>query len=162
LRKLARRNRPALLAASAIAAILITGTVVSTRQAIRATRAERQITRQRDQADALRVREEERRKLAEAINLAAQLRLGEADSLVANVPVAFIGPEHAPVFRQLSNWHALQGRLRRAADCRWRILALDPDDAERSKNYLMLGTLLVERHDSSYEQVRHDAVANFG
>src|SRR6516162_1675518 len=41
LRKLARRNRPALITTAAVVLVLMVGTVVSTWAAIRATRAER-------------------------------------------------------------------------------------------------------------------------
>jgi serine/threonine protein kinase/tetratricopeptide (TPR) repeat protein len=49
LRKFARRNKAALLTGSIIAAVLLVATVVSTWQAVRATRAERLVVRQRDQ-----------------------------------------------------------------------------------------------------------------
>ncbi len=52
LRKLARRHRAALIVATAFVVLLATATTVSTWQAVRATRAERQVVRQRDEVRA--------------------------------------------------------------------------------------------------------------
>ena len=51
-RKMIRRNKVAFAAAAAVVSALVLGTVVSTRQAIRATRAEQEQTRQRRMAEA--------------------------------------------------------------------------------------------------------------
>ncbi len=73
--KFIARNRLAVASAAAIAAALIVGTVVSVRQAIRATRAEHAAVAERDAANAARAAES----LARAD---AQRRQGEAEDLL--------------------------------------------------------------------------------
>jgi serine/threonine protein kinase/WD40 repeat protein len=66
LRKLVRRNRVAFAMATAIAAVIVLGSVVSTWQAIRATRSENEQTRLREIADMQRAEAEKQRSLATA------------------------------------------------------------------------------------------------
>jgi serine/threonine protein kinase/tetratricopeptide (TPR) repeat protein len=80
LRKFARRNRVLLGMAAAFAAFLTGAAVVSTWQAVRATRAEQTAGRERDKAVAEKERADEKAAIAEAVN--AFLRedlLGQAD-----------------------------------------------------------------------------------
>lgn len=91
-RKFARRNTTALIAGATIGTLLVAGTVVSTWQAVRAIRAERQaqeqtelakrrlvqVGEQRDRADAERREAERQRNLAEAQRQRAQARELEA------------------------------------------------------------------------------------
>ena len=63
--KLARRNKLAFAAATSVAAVLVLGVIVSTWQAVRATRAEREQNRQREAAVKASASEEVQRMLAE-------------------------------------------------------------------------------------------------
>jgi WD40 repeat protein len=71
-RKFARKNKTALTAAAAFAALLLAGIAVSGWQAIRATRAEEQAIAERDDADKARSAEAEQRGVAVAERNTAQ------------------------------------------------------------------------------------------
>ncbi len=93
--KLVRRNKLAFAAAAAIASVLVLGVVVSTWQAIRATRAQREQTRLRQKAEnaragevAQRQRAEGEKQRAEAGELAARQNLYAADMSVAQQSLA--------------------------------------------------------------------------
>jgi serine/threonine protein kinase/tetratricopeptide (TPR) repeat protein len=79
-RKLARRNRVALVTSAVVATALVLGTGVSTWQAIRAARAERAAREQRDAATAARDAEVRARKRAENAESSAR---AEADKATA-------------------------------------------------------------------------------
>jgi serine/threonine protein kinase/Flp pilus assembly protein TadD len=66
--KFARRHRGAMLAAAAVAAALLTGTAVSVWQAVRATRAERAASQDRDRAVLEKSRADEQAAVANAVN----------------------------------------------------------------------------------------------
>ncbi len=68
LRKFARRNKPAVATATVIVAVLVLATAVSTWQAVRATRAERLVARERDQVAAEKRRAGEQAAIATAVN----------------------------------------------------------------------------------------------
>src|SRR5262249_35767773 len=65
--KAARRNRAALLTSALVVSALVLGTVVSTWQAIRATRAERQVAATLKVANSQRLLAEERSRLARQV-----------------------------------------------------------------------------------------------
>ncbi|MBI5770139.1 MAG: WD40 repeat domain-containing protein [Verrucomicrobia bacterium] len=79
LQKLMRRHRVAFASAAAIAAVLVIGAVVSTWQAVRATRAEHEQSRLRVAADSARAREFVLRGIAETQELATRRRAYAAD-----------------------------------------------------------------------------------
>jgi serine/threonine protein kinase/tetratricopeptide (TPR) repeat protein len=68
LRKFARRNKPLIMTTGVVAAVLMLGTAVSTWQAVRARRAEQQVTHERDQARGVRQRADEQSAIAKAVN----------------------------------------------------------------------------------------------
>jgi eukaryotic-like serine/threonine-protein kinase len=68
LRKFARRNRAGIATAGTMALVLALATVVSTRQAIRATQADHETAQQRDQAEAQRQRADKEAAMARAVN----------------------------------------------------------------------------------------------
>ena len=78
LRKLAGKHRAALVTAMAFAAMLVVGTVVSTWQAVRATRAEVKARSDRDAAIAARKSETEARRRAEDAERAARTEAEKA------------------------------------------------------------------------------------
>jgi eukaryotic-like serine/threonine-protein kinase len=75
LQKLIRRNKPVFAAAAAIATILVLAVVVSTWQAFRATRSEREQKRLREETERARVGEIGQRERAEAQGAIARQRL---------------------------------------------------------------------------------------
>ena len=78
LRKLAGKHRAALVTATAFAAMLVAGTVVSTWQAVRATRAEAVARRDRDAAIAARTAETDARRRAEDAERASRTEAEKA------------------------------------------------------------------------------------
>jgi eukaryotic-like serine/threonine-protein kinase len=68
LRKFARRHKAPLTMTAVVAAVLLVATVVSTWQALRATRAEQRVARERDQALAEKRRADQQAAIAQAIN----------------------------------------------------------------------------------------------
>ncbi|MDB5293207.1 MAG: pknB, partial [Phycisphaerales bacterium] len=80
--KFARRNRASLATGSLVAVVLVIATVFSTWQAVRAKRAERQVTRERDQVTTEKRRADEQAAIAQAINeFLNKDVLGQADPL---------------------------------------------------------------------------------
>jgi WD40 repeat protein/serine/threonine protein kinase len=75
--KLVRRNRGVFAAVAVVAAVLVLGALVSTWQAIRATRAERTQTRLRQEAETARVEEAAQRQRAEALAYASDMSLAQ-------------------------------------------------------------------------------------
>jgi serine/threonine protein kinase len=68
MRKFARRNKAAMTTVALVAIALVLGTAVSTWQAVRVMRAERQTARERDQATAQKKRADEQAAIAQAVN----------------------------------------------------------------------------------------------
>ena len=81
--KLVRRNKSAFAVAAVVVAALVLGTVVSTWQAVRATRAEREQSRLRHDAIEAREAETVQRQRAEAGERLARLHLYDADMNLA-------------------------------------------------------------------------------
>jgi len=78
LQKMVRRNKLAFAAVAGVAAVLVLGVVVSTWQAIRATRAEREQNRQRETAVNAKASEEVQRKQAETQRKVAEAQRNAA------------------------------------------------------------------------------------
>jgi hypothetical protein len=79
LKKFAKKNRAALTTAAAIALLLVAGTTISTWQAIRATRAERDAQASRQEADGQRQAAEQAAAAEKAANEQAQKRLAQIE-----------------------------------------------------------------------------------
>ncbi len=75
--KLVRRNRGVFAAVAAVAVVLVLGVIVSTGQAVRATRAERTQTRLRHEAETARTEETAQRRKAEALAYASDMSLAQ-------------------------------------------------------------------------------------
>ena len=137
LSKLARRHKAQLLTAGALATLLIVGTVVSTTQAIRATRAEAaasaerdEATRQtqlaqqqRDAADAAKRQADasERRAVEEATNATQQTHYVNAQYLLSQnrVGPALASLKQAIAIRPRLEYGLLQGKMLDAAREHW-------------------------------------------
>jgi hypothetical protein len=165
LQKAWRRNRLAFSAAAALLCVLILGVVVSTRQAVRATRAEREQSRLRQDAEMLRANEAKLRREAEA--RATIGKFAEADELAGETsfPISLPTVEGAAALRALGEWHAVAGRWREAAARFAVALQLNQFDGvdPSTMDFLKCGSLLIEIGDvAGYERLRQMAIARFG
>jgi len=75
--KLVRRNRGVFAAAAVVAVVLVLGVLVSTWQAVRATRAEQTQTRLRQEAETARAEETAQRRKAESLAYASDMSLAQ-------------------------------------------------------------------------------------
>jgi len=114
-----RRNRMACGVGATVAAVLIVGTVVSTHQAVIATRA-RAKAQDAKERDALgKKRAEHIEELIVAKDSFLSNDFVRADTLVNNLPPEVMEQEFfmaGPLLRGLGHWHAGQQRWHRAAD----------------------------------------------
>jgi serine/threonine protein kinase len=125
LRKLVRRNRVTFAAGAVVVVVLATFAIVSTsllikeREARRlADLAEQQkagLAREATRLEQLRRSVEDRQRLLEAVALFDQGQLPEADALVDKLVAPKVSSDHAPMFRALGDWHAIDGRWVEAA-----------------------------------------------
>jgi serine/threonine protein kinase len=156
LRKFVRRHRAGIAFSAALAVLLVAGTVVSTWQAVRATRAERA------QAS-LRLRAEAREKISRAV-LAAQTGDPEgAEELLKSIPplLARLEPEDAAAIHAgLGRWRGGRGEWSEAIASYRKVIEAKPDDFG---GYDWLAPLLVQAGDAAgYEELRREMVARFG
>jgi tetratricopeptide (TPR) repeat protein len=154
--KLVRRNKLAFTAAAAVAWILVLGVVVSTWQAVRATRAEREQVRLRQQAEV-------REKLAKAQALCDHLQFDDAEKLVRGLPAPVLHAEARDatiVFTALVDYFARIGRWREAAVDARKAVECDPKD---HLNYVSLLSLLAANGDhESYHHYCREFLDRFG
>ena len=163
LQKAWRRNKLAFTAAAAVLCVLILGVVVSTWQAVRATQAEHEQSRLRQEAEGLRAIEarlrreaeearqnevvlrrqaEARANLAKAQLLCQQLKFDEAEALMRQIPAPSLQTERrdaAIVFSALTDSFASRGQWKKALPHATRAVECEPTHA---LNYVSLLTLL--------------------
>jgi serine/threonine protein kinase len=154
-----RRNKLAFAAAAAVVCALILGVVVSTGQAVRATQAEREQSRLRQEAEGLRANEarlreqaETRANLAKAQLLCQQLKFDEAEALLSRIPAPALQTEKrdaAIVFSALTDLFASRGEWKKALPHAIRAVECDPTDV---MHYVSLLTLLAA--DGDFENHR--------
>jgi hypothetical protein len=179
--KLVRRNQGVFAATAAVAAALILGLAVSMwllvgeRTALqRATGAERQQERLRQEADLARQKEttlrrqaELRQEITQAAFLLTQERPEEADAIVeqVSIPQPFLDPlECAAVLRTLGEWHALAKRWPQAVQRYSALLQVDQLDGPdfSTLDHLACGAALAQLGDhQKYDQFREAALARF-
>jgi len=147
---------------------LILGIVVSTWQAVRATRAEREQSRLRQEADGLRVTEaklrrqaeearqkevvlreqaESKANLAKAQLLCQELKFDEAEALMSRIPAPALQTERrdaAIVFSALTDFFGSRGQWKKALPHATRAVECEP---ARAPNYVSLLTLLAADGD---------------
>ncbi len=172
LQKLAQRNKVAFAAVSAVAFVLVLCVIVSTWQAVRATRAEHQQVGLRLEAEQARDRETKLRKEAEIRERGAGARFlldsgafEKVDGLLSGLSLSSVefNVRNAEVFRVLSDWNVVRGRWREAAnalDAIFRLGLLDTGASEvASRDLLRFGCLLLEASDiEAYEDLRRNTL----
>ena len=163
-RKLVRRNKMVFASGAAVAAALLIGLGTATWLFFmeRAARQEAELARANEAE--LRRQAEVREKITLADARASQNSFEEADNLLNGYVPPQPSLEGARVFRAVGEWHALQGRWRKAAD-RFNVL-LQVNKFEgwdiASLDYLRLGPTLIElRDEAGYENFRQEAIARF-
>ncbi len=167
-RKFARRNKSPLIAALLIALALVAGTVFSTWQAVRASRATRQAEAALAREEKLRQEAEGRGSVAKALNLCAAREFAQAEKLMDDIPPLYIELEPktaAMVFRALGNWNGGEQRWQQAA-ADFEMLFYGPAQRGQdhgheslSMDYLTYAPVLIELGDpTGYEKLRRSAV----
>ena len=158
-RKFVHRNRGPVLAAALIAVALLGGIVVSTWQAIRATRAEHEQSRLRQAA-------EDREAVAQFSILAGQKHYEDAEALVGRVTSLVKEPsaDIANGFRLIGDRHARNERWQEAVDrfaSMSRFNTLNSADS-RAQDVERYASALLELGDAAgYEDLRQQTVAAF-
>jgi serine/threonine protein kinase len=155
--KLVRRNRGVFIASGAVLLALIIGLGMSTWLFLREREAEQQQTRLRREA-------ESREKITHAALLASEGRFDEADKLAAAISFDQPSLEGAFVLRSLGQWHALQGRMDRAADDFGQLLHINQLDGWDilTMDHLRYAAALAQLGDATgYENFRRDAILRF-
>ncbi len=178
LQKLVRRNKVVFIAVAAVCAALIAGLGTSTwlflkeREARqRAVAAERQQIRLTQEAELARSNEAKLRRQAEAREritqaevLVSQGRFNEADTMISEASPTEPSVEGAALMRSLSEWHALQGRWKQAADRFDSLLQVNQLDGwdQGSLDYLGCGVCLIESGGADhYDQFGQAALSRF-
>jgi eukaryotic-like serine/threonine-protein kinase len=156
-----RRNKRAFTAAAAVLCALILGFVVSAWQAVRATQAEREQSRLRQEAERLRANEsklrreaeearqqaETRANLAKAQLLCQQLKFDQAQALMDRIPAPALQTEKrdaAIVFSALTDFFGSRGQWKKALLHATKAVDCEPTHA---LNYVSLLTLLAANGD---------------
>lgn len=162
--KLVRRNRGVFAAGGAVVLALVAGFGTSTWLFLMERDArQRAVAAERQQAR-LRIEAEAREKVTQAALLVSQERFDEADKSLKDVQLEKPTVEGAAVYRQLGEWHALQGRWRQAASAFATVVRVDQLEGvdPTTLDYLRWGPALVELGDTSgYERFRDAAIARF-
>jgi serine/threonine protein kinase len=178
LQKLVRRNKVVFVAAAAVAAALIAGSGTSTwlflkertaRQ--RAVQAEHQQARLTEEAELARSNEaklrrqaEARERITQAAVLVSQERFEEADKLISPESATQPSVDGAAVLRALSEWHALQGRWKDAAERFGLLLQVNQLDGwdQRTLDFLGCGVCLQQSEQADgYAQFCKLALTRF-
>ena len=173
--KMARRNKLAFAAAGAVAAALILGIVVSSWQAVRAARAEREQSNLRQEADAagvhernLRLQVEAREKIARAKDMVLDSRnFDAAEKLLNEIPLGFVRPDsaHAALRRQIGALHAMRNERREALtnfSILMRVNTLDNLET-LSLDFQLYAPVMIEfGENSAYEDFRRSVVSRIG
>jgi serine/threonine protein kinase len=185
LKKFVGRNRAALITSAVVIAALILGTVASTWQAIRATRATHEAQAALAREAELRRQAQDRERLVRASSLCSQKDFDEAEKLLVGIPTSLmrVNSDYASAtLRALAQWHASENRWQQAAD-HFRTLVFGPDNAGHLEfglrrgpgpdylysdfdritfDFLRFAPLLVEVNDrAGYERFRELCITTF-
>ncbi len=154
--KLVRRNKLAFAAAAAVACTLVLGVVVSTWQAVRATQAQREQVRLRQQAEA-------REKFVKAQALCDHFKFDEAEKLMSGIPAPALHAEARDaemIFKALADYFARSGHWKEAAVDARKAVECDPTN---HLNCVSLLSLLAANGDhESYHQYCREFLDRFG
>jgi tetratricopeptide (TPR) repeat protein len=171
--KLVQRNQIAFFWAALVTLALVLGIAVSTWQAVRATRAEREQIRLRHEAEQERDREIKLRKELEIRERAGQARgfldsgeFQKADKLLDGLSLASFDANvgNVEVLHVLSDWNVAHGRWQEAAaalDEFFKLVPLDEGNPDSmSRNLDKFGCLLLEAGETeAYENLRRKTLA---
>jgi serine/threonine protein kinase len=168
--KSVRRHKFGFAAAAAVITVLVAGVIVSTFEAIRARRAEREQTQLRQEAEAARANEarlrqqiEVRLTVAQARTLSNSGKYDEAENLLNGIEPSLIEPDaiHADLRRQLGWQRILKYQWSGAAANLAVLLQVDGKawDHEIASDYHWFATAIVEAGDQAgYERFRQALV----
>jgi hypothetical protein len=171
--KSVRRHKFGFAAAAAVVTVLVAGVIVSTFEAIRARRAEREQMQLRQEAEAARANEarlrqqvEVRLTIARARTLVSNHKYDEAETLLNGIEPSLIEPDaiHADLRRQLSWQRILKNQWSGAAANLAILLQVDGKawDREIAGDYDCFATALVKAGDQDgYERFRQALVKRF-
>jgi hypothetical protein len=169
--KLVRRNKVAFAAAGAVALTLCAGLGTSTwmffkereaRQA--AVEAEQRAEHARATVQVARRQAEAREKITQAAVLIGKDRFGEADRLIAEMPLTPVTMEGAAVFRALAEWHALKTNWLKTSQRYTVLLQMNQLDGWdlATLDYLGCGVALAELKElDGYNHFRDGAIRRF-
>ncbi|MDP0501811.1 MAG: serine/threonine-protein kinase [Verrucomicrobiota bacterium JB022] len=163
-RKLVRRNRAVFFASAMVTTILLAALGVSTHLFLNEREARQRAVQAEQQQARLRQEAEEREMVTQAALMVSQERYPEADELLKGVTLTDSTMEGAAVYRAVGEWHAINERWAKAAECfgvLLRINELEGADV-RTLDYLELGPVLIELGDrEAYDRFRRIAVDRF-
>jgi serine/threonine protein kinase/pimeloyl-ACP methyl ester carboxylesterase len=178
--KMVQRNKPTFIAAAAILATLCVGLGVSTWLFLREREAHRQavaLLHVREEADRLQQREQNRKKLTEAIAIlhreqGPELKHGdEVERLIADIPISEIPDEDIQLVAYLGTWHARHGRWKQASERFTSMLSVArrPDVAANARSSVGLATaylwnaitLLHAGETAAYDDLRQKVLSNY-
>jgi pimeloyl-ACP methyl ester carboxylesterase len=178
--KMVQRNKPAFIAAAAILATLCLGLGVSTWLFFKQREAHRQaaaLIHVREDADRLRQREQNRKKLTEAWAIfhreqGPELKHGdEVERLIGNIPISEIPDEDIQLVAYLGTWHARHGRWKQASERfttslsvarRPDVAANAPFSVGLAALYLMNATTLLQAGETAaYDDLRQKVLLNY-
>ncbi|MBN2163798.1 MAG: serine/threonine protein kinase [Pontiellaceae bacterium] len=166
-RKLVRRNKSVFLAGGLTAIVLLLGTTVSTWLLVkerlaqqRAVRAEQEKGVVQKEADLLRSSVEQ---LATASALFKQGDMEQADTILDGIERPQASPENAAIYRELGDWHALNGRWDKARE-RFEVLTHinEFEGAESTRDDIRYAAVLVEQGDlEEYDSFRESMIIRY-
>ncbi len=170
MRKFVRRHRVGIVTAGAFLTLLVAGTVVSTWQAIRASRAEQAQRVLRERADEARDVETRLRRLADARQRIARasllVREGDleaADTLVGSIDSLMVDldpVEAGEIHTAIGAWRARNAEWSRAATSFGRVIEADPGSFDARHR---LAPVYVQVGDSlRYDALRTEMLDRFG
>ncbi|HEY3913491.1 MAG TPA: protein kinase [Verrucomicrobiae bacterium] len=172
IQKLVGRNKLAFFSAAAVTLSLVLGIAVSTWQAVRATRAEREQRWSLQQAEegraaeaTLRQAAEIREHIADARVLFDKAQYDQAEKALKEIPPSDQPePEQADLLRLLGNRHMTLGQWKEAASDFSAVMQFDASDNADTigLDFLRCGPVIIESGDiKEYRRFVHETIARF-
>ncbi len=164
-RKLVRRNKRIFATATSIGLALVVGFGMSSWFLVKERQSRKRAVQAEQQQARLRLKAEDRERIAHAAFLIGQEKMEEADQMVARITTELTPSlETESVLKKLGEWHALRGEWEQAANHFNVLLKVDimDDSWAITDDLLMAGPLLIERGDlQGYERFRKAAIARY-
>jgi serine/threonine protein kinase len=158
LQKLVRRNRMVFLSGAAAAMALLLGTIISTIMFVKEREASNSEARLRREAEL-------REQASHVAALVTQGLFGEADQLVAGLPLDNPSVEVSAELRALGDWHAANGRWPEAvarAESVVKMNRFDPPNLISEDQLKLAVALLKSANRPGYEEFRRSEAAELG